>query len=337
MAKPKERPKYWKDFKATIDDKDWQDDWRPPFKVFQWGCEWASYWLSRVALLEVLEYVGKLGILFAVIVYIYPGCDERKQAAEDSKKSKHYVAWETLNSAVGKPGNAGRADALMDLNNDGVSLEGLDISAGSFASNLVLTNADLKYSNLSSSKIWDSDFSHSDMSFGILTNADCFRVKFANTDLSKADLTDTKFIGCDFASARLTTEQCSNTTFKYCNFANAEMELNGKATYFGCNFANCYYSDNTRGTFDSSTRWRLKNCNVYTIGPLVGSFVDSSFLQWVTNGVFAVSIPITNHVAWLDYLQTNWFRLSSFDQYDNLELLAANHLRNVPTQKANKK
>ena len=57
-------------------------DSRKATRTFEWCCEWASYWLSRWAFLEVLEYVGKLGILLAVVAYLYPGCEERKQATD---------------------------------------------------------------------------------------------------------------------------------------------------------------------------------------------------------------------------------------------------------------
>src|ERR1039458_8574365 len=83
----------------------WMSDLKLPLIWFEWCCGWASYWLGQWAFLEVLEYVGKLGILLAVITWFYPGCQERKSAVDDSTKSRHYIAWQTLNSAVGKPGN----------------------------------------------------------------------------------------------------------------------------------------------------------------------------------------------------------------------------------------
>jgi hypothetical protein len=58
-----------------------------------------SYWLSLMALFKVLETLGKLSILFAVIFWIKE-IPQRKQAADDATKSKHYVAWQTINSAV---------------------------------------------------------------------------------------------------------------------------------------------------------------------------------------------------------------------------------------------
>ena len=131
MGKEKPRPQPWadkiKDLQGT--------DIRFVTRKFEWWCEWASYGLSRWAFLEVLEYIGKLGILIAIVAFFYPGCKERRQAVEsarqaaaDARISRHYVAWQTLNSASGKPGNAGRADALRDLSQDGVSMDGISLA-----------------------------------------------------------------------------------------------------------------------------------------------------------------------------------------------------------------
>ena len=131
MGKEKLRPPPWsekiKDLRGI--------DSRFVTRKFEWWCEWALYGLSRWAFLEVLEYVGKLGVLIAIIAFFYPGCKERRQALESAKQtaadariSRHYVAWQTLNSALGKPGNAGRADALRDLSQDGVSMDGISLA-----------------------------------------------------------------------------------------------------------------------------------------------------------------------------------------------------------------
>jgi uncharacterized protein YjbI with pentapeptide repeats len=292
MGKQKERPKSWKEFSEAINKNDWEEDWRPPFKVFQWGCEWASYWLSRVALLEVLEYIGKLGILLAAIAYIYPGCDERKQAAEDLTKSKHYVAWQTLNSAVGKSGNAGRVDALMDLNKDGVSLIGLDISNVTFERNLILTNAQLEYAKLDGSQINGSDFSDAIMWNVVLANATCSCVRFRNANLDNANVTNATFIGCDFSSSSLFALNCSNTTFKFCNFVNSHISFSAKATFAGCNFANCNV-----WTGDGTNILQIRACNIFGI-----TNASTYFSRLLKNNFINYSVPITNHVEWLNRL-----------------------------------
>src|ERR1035441_38424 len=86
MGKETKPPESWAKKRASIKTH----AWKLPLIWFEWCCGWASYWLGQWAFLEVLEYVGKLGILLAVITWFYPGCQERKSAVDDSTKSRHY-------------------------------------------------------------------------------------------------------------------------------------------------------------------------------------------------------------------------------------------------------
>src|SRR5262244_2405504 len=95
--------------------------WSSPFWLLEWGFEWLSYGLSHWALLEVLQYLGSFGVVVAVIFYFGESGDRLKQ--------KHYQAWQVINSAEGKGGNGGRIEALEELNADGVSLVGVDLSS----------------------------------------------------------------------------------------------------------------------------------------------------------------------------------------------------------------
>jgi len=73
-----------------------------------------------------MEYAGRLTVLVAVIFYIV-GCPERQRQAENQRKTKHYQAWQVINSAQGKKYSGGRIDALQDLNKEEVDLIGVDI------------------------------------------------------------------------------------------------------------------------------------------------------------------------------------------------------------------
>jgi hypothetical protein len=79
-----------------------------------------AYLLSNWKFLEVLEYIGSLSVLVAVLFYFSGSGDRTKQ--------KHYQAWQVINTAQGKGGSGGRVAALQELNADGVPLVGVDLS-----------------------------------------------------------------------------------------------------------------------------------------------------------------------------------------------------------------
>jgi hypothetical protein len=91
-----------------------------PFLAFDWLWEWIAYVLSHWSFLEVLEYLGSFSVLIAVIFYF--------KEAPDRVKQKHYQAWQVINTAQGKGGSGGRIEALHELNSDGISLVGVDLS-----------------------------------------------------------------------------------------------------------------------------------------------------------------------------------------------------------------
>ena len=64
--------------------------WLIPFFAIEWVWNWLAYWLSGWAFLEVLEYLGTLSLLLAVVSYFAESGDRIKQ--------KHYQAWQVINS-----------------------------------------------------------------------------------------------------------------------------------------------------------------------------------------------------------------------------------------------
>src|SRR2546425_6431596 len=88
-----------------------------PFHAVEWFWQWSAHYLGRWAFLEVLEYLGTLSVLVAVVSYF--------AASGTRQKQKHYQAWQVVNTAQGKGGSGGRIEALQDLNRDGVHLVGL--------------------------------------------------------------------------------------------------------------------------------------------------------------------------------------------------------------------
>ena len=75
-------------------------------------------WLDERPVLGILDKLGKLSILVAVISAAWTF----QEQTENTRKARHYQAWQVINSATGKEGPAGRIDALQDLVGDKVPL-----------------------------------------------------------------------------------------------------------------------------------------------------------------------------------------------------------------------
>src|SRR5271169_518147 len=71
---PRDRPESWATRKQRI-----ASAWTLPFSKMEWGLEWAAFLLSNWKLLEVLEYLGSLSVLAAVLFYFSESGDRTKQ------------------------------------------------------------------------------------------------------------------------------------------------------------------------------------------------------------------------------------------------------------------
>src|SRR5216684_6941110 len=133
-----------------------------PFAALEWSLEWLAYRLSNWKFLHVVNYLRSFGIIVAVAFYFSESGDRLKQ--------KHYQAWQVINTAQGKGGNGGRIEALQELNADGISLVGVDVS-GAFLQGVHLEHARLLRSNFSAADLRDSDFTFADLSDSNLRGA----------------------------------------------------------------------------------------------------------------------------------------------------------------------
>jgi Pentapeptide repeats (8 copies) len=173
--------------------------WLVPLFGTEWIFLWIAYWLSGWAFLEVLESLGTLSLLVAVISYFSESGDRIKQ--------KHYHAWEVINSAQGKGGSGGRIDALEELLADRVPLVGVDVSEA-FLQEINLSGANLLRANFRTADVRGGNFAKAQLEYADLTSAN-FRganlgnTNFGNADLQDADLTGADLRGADFDGANL--------------------------------------------------------------------------------------------------------------------------------------
>src|ERR1700736_697781 len=184
-----------------------------PLHWLEWACRWLAYWLSGWAFLEVLEYVGTLSILIAVISYFAESGDRTKQ--------KHYQAWQVINTGQGKGGSGGRIEALQDLNMDGVPLVGLDVS-DSFLQRVNLDGADLARANFSSADVREASFVAAKLEFANLTSGNFRNSNFRKADLQNATLQDADLHAVNFSDADLAGADLSKADLRNSDLHNAK-------------------------------------------------------------------------------------------------------------------
>jgi Pentapeptide repeats (8 copies) len=183
--------------------------WMVPFIALEWVWQWAAYWLSGWAFIEVLEYVERLGILVAIIFYFVESGNRTKQ--------RHYQAWQVINTAQGKGGSGGRVEALQELLEDKVSLVGVDVS-DAYLYRVRLDKARLDRSNFHGVDARDGSFEKAKMEFANLTSANVRGGNFSKADLRDADLKDADLMGANFSEADLRETDFSRTDLRKADF-----------------------------------------------------------------------------------------------------------------------
>ena len=204
----RERPEGWKERREKV-----RRAWALPFVRVEYAMEWVAHWLSNWRFLEVLGYLERFGVLVAVIFYFGESGDRVKQ--------KHYQAWQVINSAEGKGGNGGRIEALEELNADGVSLVGVDLSSaflhgvrlrkaalsratfnGADARDAELAGADLQNASLRGANFRQAVLDGVDLRESMLDEADLNGAVLRGADLTGSSLADADLRGADLQGAK---------------------------------------------------------------------------------------------------------------------------------------
>jgi uncharacterized protein YjbI with pentapeptide repeats len=173
----------------------------------EWLCEWIAYFLSNWTFLQILDYIRGFSVIVIVLFYFYDSGNRVKQ--------RHYQAWQVINTAQGKGGNGGRIEALEELNEDHVSLVGVDVS-GAFLQGLHLEKGDLARATLNAADLRNaivvsSDFRDADLRFANFRECDCVRTSFRGAMLDEADFWGADLSGVDLTEASLVNTDLRNT------------------------------------------------------------------------------------------------------------------------------
>ncbi|MEG4228169.1 pentapeptide repeat-containing protein [Microcoleus sp. N9_B2] len=172
---------------------------------------------------EVLQSVDALSMVVALILFIKEAPDRRKQF--------HYQAWSIVDAAHGVKVSYARILALQDLNEDGVSLRGVD----AIGAELVAIN--LSRANLSETKLSEADLSNANLSHANLNNANLSQAKLSGANLSDANLSFARLSQVNLSSANLSganliCADLSNANMSGVNLTNASLSgANLKSAY----------------------------------------------------------------------------------------------------------
>jgi hypothetical protein len=197
------KPPDWKDCKAAANPR-----WTLPFHSLAWLQQWFAYYLSRSTFLEILQYLGSLSVLVAVVFYFSEAGDRRKQ--------KHYQAWQVINTAQGKGGSGGRIEALSELNADGVPLVGVDVS-GAFLQGVRLIEAELLRASFEDADLRDAVLRNSDLRYANLHSTNLRRADLSRANLSEATLQDADLNGANLSGADFTDADLSSADLRHAN------------------------------------------------------------------------------------------------------------------------
>jgi hypothetical protein len=205
VFKERNRPARWAEFKAGARHRA-----LVPFYCLSWVADWAAYWLAKWPMVELLEYLGSFSILFAAIFYF--------AGAPDRLKQKHYQAWQVINTAEGKGGNGGRIDALQELNDDRVSLIGVNV-AGAYLEGVRLRGAEVRRANFSGTDLRRAIFKDANLDSATLDWANFRGADLRGCDLAKASLNDADLTGANLAGANL-----SEVLLERADLSNADLK-----------------------------------------------------------------------------------------------------------------
>jgi hypothetical protein len=210
VLKQRTRPEAWSVLRGRA-----KYSWMLPFHAIEWALVWIAYWLSGWAFLEVLEYLGTLSLLLAVISYFSESGNRIKQ--------KHYMAWQVINSAQAKGGSGGRIDALEELHADDVPLVGVDVS-DAFLQGIDLGGANLLRASFRGADVRRGKFVESQLEFADLTSANFRNASFQKADLRSASLQDADLNGADLRDSDLEGVNFANADLRNTDLRNAKWE-----------------------------------------------------------------------------------------------------------------
>ena len=127
----------------------------------------------------LVERVEAIAILLAATLFILESSERKEQ--------RHYEAWQVIEQAEGKETSYSRYKALQDLNNDSVSLRGLDAPHAELIG-IDLSSAKLISANLEGANLVSANLEDTTLNFANLEGAYMKGINLKNANLMSANL-----------------------------------------------------------------------------------------------------------------------------------------------------
>jgi len=166
------------------------------FYLFEKRLETILDWLKNLAFIEIIQLIGNLSILSAVIFVVF---NERQQ-----RNTEIYQAWQVITAAYDQSGSGGRIEALEFLNStprripwfwlewEQQSLAGLAAQKAYLVniqlSDAILINANLQQAILAKANLQQATLLKADLQKSILEEANLQKTNLAGANLQNADL-----------------------------------------------------------------------------------------------------------------------------------------------------
>ncbi len=192
---------------------------------------------------QALGAADTISLVVALVLVIKEAPDRRKQF--------HYQAWGIIDAAHGVKVSYARILALQDLNEDNVSLRGLDapgaelvdinlpkanLSAANLSesdlSNANLSNINLDNANLSGAKLSGANLSHANLSFARLSQANLSSANLSSANLICADLSNANMSGANLKNATLSGANLEGTYLTGANLKGAQVSISELSAAF---------------------------------------------------------------------------------------------------------
>jgi len=245
---------------------------------------WKKFFLT----LERICLIITVGSIFIAVIFFFL---ERN----DRRKSKHYQAWQVINSAKGHLSNGGRIDALQDLAEDNISLAGVDLSNAYLYRLKLKKGASLYGANLAGANLFEASLA--DVYFA---DANLFK-----TSLNYSNLQRARFMGANLGEATLFKVNLSKADLNGANLSSAILwgaDLSG-ADLFNAILvgADLLEVDLSGASLLDIKGWKkiksINSTNIYGI-----EYPPDGFIEWAKEHG---AVSFKNKIEWEEFIEKN--------------------------------